>query len=348
MSTDAQKDAKQNPKSSRRATQIRWAKRALNLLFFILVPVLLFMLVKNLEWNEVKDAIQGYSAPILLACVAITALSFTIFSSYDLLGRVYVKHTLPARQIMPVGFVAYAFNLNLSSWVGAIALRYRLYSRLGLDVPTITKVLTFSLVTNWLGYMIMAGGVFALRLVDLPEGWAIGVTGLQLIGFALLAVSATYLLACRFAKRRAWSFRDHELTLPSLRLALSQAGLAMLNWSLSSLLVFLLLPEGVTYPTVLGIMLISSIAGVITHIPAGLGVLEAVFIAMLQHQMSKGAVLAALIGYRAIYLLLPLAVAVGVYLVLEKRAKKLRAQQDSSKAGGKPDNQDSKANAVEA
>ena len=348
MSTDAQEDAKQNPKSSRRATQIRWAKRALNLLFFILVPVLLFMLVKNLEWNEVKDAIQGYSAPILLACVAITALSFTIFSSYDLLGRVYVKHTLPARQIMPVGFVAYAFNLNLSSWVGAIALRYRLYSRLGLDVPTITKVLTFSLVTNWLGYMIMAGGVFALRLVDLPEGWAIGVTGLQLIGFALLAVSATYLLACRFAKRRAWSFRDHELTLPSLRLALSQAGLAMLNWSLSSLLVFLLLPEGVTYPTVLGIMLISSIAGVITHIPAGLGVLEAVFIAMLQHQMSKGAVLAALIGYRAIYLLLPLAVAVGVYLVLEKRAKKLRAQQGSSKAGGKPDSRDSKAKAVEA
>lgn len=348
MSTDAHEDTTQTPKNSRRATQIRWAKRALNVLFFVLVPVLLFMLVKNLEWNEVKDAIQGYSAPILLACVGITALSFTIFSSYDLLGRAYVKHKLPARQIMPVGFVAYAFNLNLSSWVGAIALRYRLYSRLGLDVPTITKILTFSLVTNWLGYMIMAGGVFALRLVELPEGWAIGVTGLQLIGFTLLAVSATYLLACRFAKRRAWSFRDHKLTLPSLRLALSQAGLAMLNWSLSSLLVFLLLPEGVTYPTVLGIMLISSIAGVITHIPAGLGVLEAVFIAMLQHQVSKGAVLAALIGYRAIYLLLPLAVAVGVYLVLEKRAKKLRAQQDSGKADEKPDSQGSKGKAVEA
>lgn len=336
------------PKRSRRKAQLRWAKRALNLLFLILVPVLLFMLVKNLEWNEVKDAIQGYSTSILLICVGITVLSFLIFSTYDLLGRAYVKHTLPARQILPVAFVAYAFNLNLSSWVGAIALRYRLYSRLGLDVATITKVLTFSLVTNWLGYLIMAGGVFSLRLVKLPEGWAIGVTGLQLIGFVLLAISATYLLACHFAKRRAWHFRDQQLTLPSTRLALSQAGLSMLNWSLSSLLVFLLLPEGVTYPTVLGIMLISSIAGVITHIPAGLGVLETVFIAMLHHQVSKGAVLAALIGYRAIYLLLPLAVAVGVYLVLEKRAKKLRAQQDSSKAGEKPDSQDSKAKAVEA
>ena len=58
--------------------------------------------------------------------------------------------------------------------------------------------------------------------------------------------------------------------------------------------------------------------------------LEAVFIAMLQGQVSKGAVLAALIGYRAIYLLLPLLVAVVVYLVLEKRAKKLRQKSEQA------------------
>ena len=57
------------------------------------------------------------------------------------------------------------------------------------------------------------------------------------------------------------------------------------------------------------------------------------------------ALLAKRAGYRAIYLLLPLAVAVGVYLVLEKRAKKLRAQQDSGK---KPDSQGNKAKPVEA
>ncbi|WP_252273349.1 lysylphosphatidylglycerol synthase domain-containing protein [Pseudomonas subflava] len=310
---------------------IKWGKRLLTVFFFIMVPVLLFMLVKNLEWNEVVQALQSYSMPMLLACVGITAVSFTLFASYDLLGRAYTGHHLPAKQILPLTFVCYAFNLNLSSWVGAIALRYRLYSRLGLGVATVTRILTFSLITNWLGYMILAGIVFSLRLVQLPENWQIGATALQAIGIGLLLVCATYLLACRFARRRSWSWRDHEVTLPSLKLALAQAGMSMCNWSLSSLLIFLLLPKGVDYPTVLGIMLVSSIAGVVTHIPAGLGVLEAVFIAMLEGQASKGAVLAALIGYRAIYLLLPLLVAVVVYLVLEKRAKKLR--QKSEQAG---------------
>jgi uncharacterized membrane protein YbhN (UPF0104 family) len=301
-----------------------WGKRLLTLLFIVMVSVMLFMLAKNLDWQDVKQALQSFSVGTLLLCVMITAVSYMLFSSYDLLGRVYTGHKLPAKQILPVAFVCYAFNLNLSSWVGSIALRYRLYTRLGLDLATITRVLSFSLVTNWLGYMLVGGIVFSLRLLDLPENWKIGATGLQLIGIALLGVSITYLLACRFAKQRVWVFREHELTLPPLRLALLQAGMATLNWSLSSLVVFLLLPDSVTYATVLGIMLISSIAGVITHIPAGLGVLETIFITLLQHELSKGTILAAMISYRAIYLLLPLMLACVVYLVLEKRAKTLR------------------------
>src|SRR5690606_16812175 len=98
-----------------------------------------------------------------------------------------------------------------------------------------------------------------------------------------------------------------------------------LNWSLMGLIIFILLPEGgVTYPTVLGILLLSSIAGVITHIPGGLGVLETIFITMLQHQLSKGSILAALIGYRIIYFLIPLAIALIIYLIIESQAKKLR------------------------
>ncbi|MHA6493119.1 lysylphosphatidylglycerol synthase domain-containing protein [Pseudomonas borbori] len=302
----------------------KWAKRILTLFFFIMVPALLFMLVKNLDWQDVKKALQSYEASTLLLAVGICAASYAAYSCFDVLGRYYTKHKLPATQIVPVVFVCYAFNLNLSAWVGGIALRYRLYSRLGLDVPTITKVFTFSMITNWLGYMLLAGVVFSSRLLDLPESWSIGATSLQIIGFVLLLVAGGYLLACAFSKRRIWHIRNQTLTLPSVRLALIQAGLGALNWSLMALLIHTLLPDEAFYPAVLGVLLISSIAGVVTHIPAGLGVLEAVFIALLQHQMSKSDLLAALIGYRAIYFLLPLAIACVVYLVLEKRAKKLR------------------------
>src|SRR5690606_701442 len=113
-------------------------------------------------------------------------------------------------------------------------------------------------------------------------------------------------------------------SLPSLRMALTQVLLGAANWSLMAVVVFVLLPENISYPAVLGVLLISSIAGAVTHIPAGLGVLEAIFIALLAHETSKANLLAGLIGYRAIYFLVPLMVAALVYLVLESQAKKLR------------------------
>ncbi len=304
----------------------KWAlaKKIVTTLFFIAVPIFLFMLVKHVDWNEVKLALQQLKLSSLLLGLAVAAASYCVYGSYDLLGRKYAGHSLPARQILCVAQVCYAFTLNLSYWVGGFALRFRLYSRLGLDTPTITKVFTLSVITNWLGYTLLAGIIFALRLPDLPDNWKIGETGLQLVGVLLLAIGLAYLLACKFAKRRSWKFRDHEINLPTFTLALMQAGLAAINWSLMALLVFVLLPAKVSYITVLGILLISSLAGAIAHIPAGLGVLETVFVAMLQHKFSHGAIIAALIGYRVTYFLIPLALATVAYLILEGRAKKLR------------------------
>ncbi len=62
-------------------------------------------------------------------------------------------------------------------------------------------------------------------------------------------------------------------------------------------IIWLLLGSEINYFLVLGVLLVSSIAGVIIHIPAGIGVLEAVFIAMLSGEdISKGAIIAALLA----------------------------------------------------
>ena len=296
------------------------ARQLLTVVFFILVPVLLFMLVRNQDWNEVWHALTAYRPTVLLTAVVIAACSFSLFASYDLLGRRYTGHHLPARQVLPLAFVCYAFNLNLSAWVGGVALRYRLYSRLGLETSTITRILGLGLVTNWLGYLLVAGSLFALGFPKLPAGLEIGSTGLRLIGIAMLLVALFYLLACRFSSRREWHVRGHTIRLPSWRLAALQGLMGAGNWALMGLVVYTLLPDKAGYPTVLAILLVSSIAGVITHIPAGLGVLESVFITLLQGQYSQGTLLAALIGYRAVYFLLPLLVALVTYLVLERVA----------------------------
>lgn len=311
----------------------RRARQALTLAFFILVPVLLFSVLKNLDWQEVYQALASYRWRTLAMAAGVTLCSFALFSSFDLLGRYYTGHHLPARQVLPLALVCYAFNLNLSAWVGGIALRYRLYSRLGLKVATITRILSLGLLTNWAGYFAVAGSLFVCGLPKLPAGMEIGNTGLRLIGAALLLVVMAYLLACAFATRRTWHFRKQQITLPGIRLAALQVVMGALNWSLMALVVFILLPKGASYPTVLAVLMISSIAGVITHIPAGLGVLETVFLTLLQGTHGKGTLLAALIGYRAIYFLLPLLVATLTYLMLERLASQ-RASGESSQTTG--------------
>ncbi|HZX18070.1 MAG TPA: lysylphosphatidylglycerol synthase domain-containing protein [Pseudomonas sp.] len=316
--------------SHQQSAWVVWGKRMLSVFFLLLIPTLLYLLAKNLDWDEVWAALSDYSAQTLLMGILLVFCSYLVFSLYDLLGRYYTRHKLPARQVIPVAMVCYAFNLNFTTWVGGVALRYRLYTRLGLKASTVTRIISLGLLTNWTGYMALAGVIFSLRLIQLPEHWELGTAGLQLIGFLLLGLVAIYIAFCAFAKQRVWVWREHSITLPSVRLAVLQLCLGASNWALMASLIYLLLPANAFYPSVLGVLLISCVAGAITHIPAGLGVLEAVFLALLQHQFSQGSLVAALLGYRALYFLLPLLIASVAYLILEKRAKHLRQQHESS------------------
>ncbi len=303
----------------------RW-KKPLTIAFFLALIVLFTLLARRIDWSEVVQTLGDFKVRTLVVAGALTLCSFLVYASFDLIGRTYIRQNLVWKQILPVGIISYAFNLNLSAWVGGIAMRYRLYSRLGVSTGNIAKILGLSLATNWFGYMAIAGVVFSSGLVTMPPGWKVSTTALQGIGALLVLASLGYLVACQFSKKRAWAIRGMEINLPSVRMACLQLLLGALNWSLMAAVIFTLLPAKLDYPLVLGVLLISAIAGVLTHIPAGLGVLEAVFIALLQHEASRGSLLAGLIAYRAIYFILPLLIALVMYLGVEAKAKALRVK----------------------
>lgn len=305
------------------------AKKVLTWIFFIAVIVLLVIYARKVNWEDVYNVIVNYNRFAVLSAVALVIVSYLTYGCYDLIGRAYCGHKLAKRQVMLVSFICYAFNLTLSTWVGGVAMRYRLYSRLGLDSATITRIFSLSIATNWLGYILLAGVVFSAGMVPIPGGWFIGETTLRIIGVALLVVVAVFLWACTFSKRRKWTIRRQTLQLPSLRMALFQFAVSSANWLVMGAIIWLLLARQVDYPIVLGVLLISSIAGVIIHIPAGIGVLEAVFLALLSGQhASHGTIIAALLAYRVLYFILPLLLALVLYLVLESRAKHLRAKNE--------------------
>lgn len=313
----------------------RWrlVKKVLTWLFFIAVAVLLVLYAQKVNWDDVWKVIHDYNRIVLLGATALVVVSYLIYGCYDLLGRAYCGHKLAKRQVMLVSFICYAFNLTLSTWVGGIGMRYRLYSRLGLPSSTITRIFSLSITTNWLGYILLGGIIFTFGVVDIPAHWYISDTTLRIIGVVLLLFIAFYLWACGFAKRRHFTIRGQKLVIPSWRFALAQMAISSANWIAMGVIIWLLMGHQANFFFVLGVLLVSSIAGVIVHIPAGIGVLEAVFLALLAGEhMSQGVIIAALLAYRVLYYFIPLLLALIAYLLLESRAKKLRAKNEKAMA----------------
>jgi glycosyltransferase 2 family protein len=100
--------------------------------------------------------------------------------------------------------------------------------------------------------------------------------------------------------------------------------------------VAVLLEGRVAYPTVLGVLLIAAIAGAMAHVPAGLGVLEAVFIALLSQRVPQAELLGALLAYRAVYYLAPLGLALVVYFTMEAQARRSAATESRASVPHSP------------
>jgi glycosyltransferase 2 family protein len=299
---------------------------ALTLVCIGLVIWLVTWRAQTVDWRQVGAALGGYHAATLLAAGALAAASYAIYAAFDLLGRRYTHHTIPVPRVAAIAFVSYAFNLNFGAWVGGVGMRYRLYSQHGLKTGVISRVLGMSLATNWLGYLALGGMVFLLRLVPLPPGWGLGADGLQLAGLLMLGVVGGYLGMCWGSRRRSWRIRGAEIHLPPLDLAMLQLSLSMANWLVIATILFVLLHGSVPVHSVLAVLLIASIAGVITHIPAGLGVIEAVFVALLAPDIPEEQLLAAVFAYRGLYYLAPGTLAMLTYFGLEQRLRRAQAR----------------------
>ncbi len=286
---------------------------------------LIALQARSLDWPAAWRAVRAYDLQTLAIAAAFAAAAHLLYTGFDQLGRAYVGHRLARWRVSVVAFVSYAFNLNLGTLVGAVGMRMRLYLLHGLRAEDVARVIGFSVVTNWVGYAALTGAVLASGLADFPEGAAPSATTLRLAGIALLTLPAFYLLECVFAKRRSVSLYGHHIELPPTRIALLQIAIAMLEWSAIAAIPYALLGEQLSYATVLATSLIAAVAGVVTRVPAGLGVIEFVFLWLLAGARTQGELLAALLTYRIVFYWAPLALAAATYLGLEAAAHNRRA-----------------------
>ncbi|MET3382575.1 MULTISPECIES: lysylphosphatidylglycerol synthase domain-containing protein [Variovorax] len=306
--------------ASTRVSQWRRLRRWALPLFGLVVLGLLLSYANKVDWAGAWQALQRYSAWLLLAVLGLATASHALYGCFDLIGKLHLHHRVPYWRTWAIAVTSYAFNLNLGSLVGGIAMRARLYARAGLDEATVAQIVGLSLAANWLGYGLLAGGLFAAGVIEPPRRAHIGQGALRALGMVMILLALGYVVACAVARKREWTFRGKHLHLPDVRVAVMQLALSTGNWALMGAAMYLLLGQQVPYAITLSVLLAASIVGVITPIPAGLGVLEAVYLALLSGTVKQGALMGAVLAYRALYYLLPLAGGLVLYLFLERCA----------------------------
>ncbi len=305
-----------------RRTWVAPAKRALFGVFLCGVGYLLWHAAKAIDWPAVGDVLRHLDARTLAVALALTAASFLLYTGYDLAARQYAGHDVPTPRVMLISFIAYTFALNIGAAVGGAGFRLRMYAREGVPIGRITRVIAFCVATNWAGYFVLAGALFTSGAIVPPADFPVHVFGLgpgagmRALGVVMLGIGVAYVVACHTTHGRVFHVRGHHFRFPTARLALLQIAMATTNWTLMGLTVGCFLPH-VGDAQVIGALLLAAVATAIAHIPAGIGVAEAVFIALLGDRVPAPQLIGALIAYRACYFLTPLVVATLAYAGLE-------------------------------
>jgi uncharacterized membrane protein YbhN (UPF0104 family) len=319
--------------SSRRRNRFspRWIGVAFTVALLALVGWLTARLLHDLDWAQVSATLAGYSTSTLAMALLAASIGYIAVSQYDLIGRHYTGHTLPVRRVIAISFIGYTFSLNLGGMIGGMGFRFRLYSNAGFPAATAARVIGLSILGNWIGYILLAGLLFSFAPPQLPDDWHVGPGTLRQFGILLLLASGVYAGLCWRNGGRAWTFRKYQFAVPSLGLSAAQSALSLVSWCANATVIFILLPAQVSWLMALAALLTSVAASLLAHIPGGVGVIELVFIFLLGHWVPENATVAALLGYRCAYYLLPLALAVVLYVTTEiQHARTLPAAEEKT------------------
>lgn len=288
--------------------------------------------LKGVTWAEVQEGFERLPTSHIIVALLLTALNYLILTGYDWIAIRHMKKKLPFSKMMAGAIVGYASG-NVLGWLfGGNIVRYRMYSKWGFSTFEIIALVSILSITFWLGLFLLAGIAFLALPIHLPEDvlemlkfesklWGEISLSQQLLGGIFLACVGIYLLACIFI-RRPIKFREYAVSLPPFRLSAMQLVVSAGDFLLATATLYALLPPDVVGPdkfnfsTVLIAYLTAQICAVLTHVPGGYGLLEAILLTFLEGP-SKGPVVCAVILFRIIYYFIPFAIAAVIFVINE-------------------------------
>jgi phosphatidylglycerol lysyltransferase len=287
----------------------RWLAPALSIVVFGVVAAVLHHALGAYHLRDVVAALKAIPGASILAAVGLTAASYFMLTLYDWVAIKYVQKPVSYRRTALTSFIAYAFghNLSLAAFTGA-AVRYRLYSSQGLTTVDVATVVSVCALSTAIGVSVIAGVALLVAapgtgVLHLGHAWS------KLVGALLIGWVTAYVIWAARARRPAtlgsWALRP-----PGATLALAQVAVSVIDLSFSAGVLYVLLPAsaGINFLTFAGLYAVAIVAGIVSQVPGGLGVIEAL-VSLALPDVPAPQLLGALLAYRGIYYLGPLVLA---------------------------------------
>lgn len=275
--------------------------------FFILA---LWVLHKELKDYRVRDILfQLKQIPLrfILLALLFTLADYFVLTMYDFFALKSIDHPLDYGNVFPVSFISYAFSHNIGiSIVSGGFVRYRIYTSLDLSPVQVARVIAFTSGTFWLGYSIVGGIAFLLDPLNIPAQFHIPFDSLRFFGFLFLIPGILY-IGFSLLKHKNLEIHGTKVNFNSPSIVLPQVIFASCDWILASSVLFILIGgiSDVSFFYFLGIFLLARLSGVLSQVPGGLGVFEAVIVLLMPSSVDRHVLMGSLIVYRGIYYLAP-------------------------------------------
>ncbi len=283
----------------------RYIFKAIVLIAVAVAAYLLFQTLRQYTVAQIYDALMAIPAKNLALSLAFAAASYLCLSFFDALGVRYIGKPLPLHQTTLASFVSLSIGHNVGvAALSSAAVRYRYYSRWGLSSADVAVLVVFCGATVALGLSTLGALALFLRPQD-----ATAMTGLGNTAVMALAVIAAFIplgyIGLSAVLKRSITVRSRSFRLPSVKTAGLQVLVGTTNFAFvaASLHQMLSALSDANYLKVAAVSIIANVAAIISHIPGGIGVLEAT----VTHILPSAEALAAVIAFRVVYYFIPLA-----------------------------------------
>jgi uncharacterized membrane protein YbhN (UPF0104 family) len=294
---------------------LRYAFKLLFVAAILGAGYLLYRTWSQYSFDDVMRALKSIPKTNLVLGLLFAACSYFCLTWNDWLGVRYAGKPLPFRQTALASFTGLSIGHNVGlAALSSGAVRYRFYSRWGLSAEEIAKIIVFCGATVALGLSTLGAISLYLRPDDAAKMTGLSPSAVSGVAIACLAFPIIYLVLSA-TLRKPLRIRRWHFDMPIFRLAVGQVIVGTVNFAFVAACLHQMLSAlgDAPYLKVATASITANIAAIISHIPGGLGVLEATVV----HVMPGAESIAAVVAYRVIYYFIPLAIGIPLFIASE-------------------------------